>query len=39
MYKVKLIHNFHKNASDFSQQPIIFYSSQVKFKQEKVSRL
>ncbi|EXG60069.1 hypothetical protein J709_0374 [Acinetobacter baumannii 7893] len=28
MYKVKLIHNFHKNASDFSQQPIIFYSSQ-----------
>ncbi|EXC03567.1 hypothetical protein J532_3000 [Acinetobacter baumannii 940793] len=28
MYKVKLIHNFHKNASDFSQQLIIFYSSQ-----------
>jgi len=28
VYKVKLIHNLHKNASDFSQQPIIFYSSQ-----------
>ncbi|MCT9513970.1 hypothetical protein KTJ59_05655, partial [Acinetobacter baumannii] len=25
---VKLIHNFHKNASDSFQQPIIFYNSQ-----------